>query len=101
MVAKKRILQETPSAPRAKKAKLAHEPGSAPKQAGTRKPRHEHEAPDPTAPISSLIQDEIDFPRGGGTSFTPLEVKSIRQEGLDEADDEVFKVCVTRSYPFN
>ncbi|KAF9040398.1 nucleic acid-binding protein [Hymenopellis radicata] len=40
---------------------------------------------------SKLTPNEIDFPRGGGTSFTPLEVKTIRAEALKEADQELFK----------
>lgn len=38
--------------------------------------------------------DEVDFPRGGGSSFTPLEYKLIRAEAMKEADqDMLFKVC--------
>lgn len=45
-------------------------------------------APAPT--ISA--PDEIDFPRGGGSSFTLLEQKAIRAEAIKEADAEIFKV---------
>jgi len=45
-------------------------------------------APAPT--ISA--PDEIDFPRGGGSSFTPLEQKAIRSEAIKEADADIFKV---------
>ncbi|KAH9947721.1 hypothetical protein B0H21DRAFT_852620 [Amylocystis lapponica] len=31
------------------------------------------------------------FPRGGGTSFTPLEVKAIRAEAAKEANEELFE----------
>ncbi|KAE9408289.1 U3 snoRNP-associated protein Rrp5 [Gymnopus androsaceus JB14] len=48
----------------------------------------EHVAP--TAAASNLTADEVDFPRGGGTSFTPLEVKAIRAEAVKEANDELF-----------
>lgn len=41
---------------------------------------------------SKLVSDEVDFPRGGGTSFTPLEVKSIRAEAVREANAELFEV---------
>ena len=42
----------------------------------------------------SNIDDEVDFPRGGGSSFTPLEYKIIRAEAIKEADqDLLFKVC--------
>ncbi|KAF7339807.1 rRNA biogenesis protein RRP5 [Mycena venus] len=33
----------------------------------------------------------VDFPRGGGTSFTPLEVKAIRAEAVKEANAELFE----------
>ena len=39
-----------------------------------------------------LMTEEVDFPRGGGTSFTPLEVKAIRAEAVKEANAELFKV---------
>ncbi|KAJ7071209.1 hypothetical protein C8F01DRAFT_1109545 [Mycena amicta] len=35
--------------------------------------------------------DDVDFPRGGGTSFTPLEVKAIRAEAVKEANAQLFK----------
>lgn len=41
----------------------------------------------------SLPTEEVDFPRGGGTTFTPLEVKAIRAEAVKEANIELFKVC--------
>ncbi|KAL0071786.1 rRNA biogenesis protein rrp5 [Marasmius tenuissimus] len=40
---------------------------------------------------SGLTTDEVDFPRGGGTSFTPLEVKNIRAEAAKEADGGLFE----------
>ncbi|KAJ6574923.1 hypothetical protein B0H19DRAFT_619152 [Mycena capillaripes] len=40
---------------------------------------------------SKLVSDEVDFPRGGGTSFTPLEVKTIRAEAIREANVELFE----------
>jgi rRNA biogenesis protein RRP5 len=93
MSAKKRALEETTSAPKAKKVKLARDAGKAPKKAGVSKPAKRVESPEPVTHVSTLVPDEIDFPRGGGTSFTPLEVKAIRQEGMDEANEEVFQVC--------
>ncbi|KAJ7225707.1 hypothetical protein GGX14DRAFT_640485 [Mycena pura] len=39
---------------------------------------------------SKLVSGEVDFPRGGGTSFTPLEVKAIRAEAVKEANAELF-----------
>ena len=43
--------------------------------------------------VSVSKQDEVDFPRGGGTSFTAAEYKTIRSEAMREMkDDEIFKV---------
>lgn len=40
-----------------------------------------------------LAGGEVDFPRGGGTSFTPVEYKSIRAQAIQELkEEEVFKV---------
>ncbi|KAJ3575984.1 hypothetical protein NP233_g748 [Leucocoprinus birnbaumii] len=53
---------------------------------------------------SALVAEEVDFPRGGGTSFTPLEVKAIRAEAAKEADEALFKArnlkdaCQTNIY---
>ena len=47
---------------------------------------------------SSAPAAEIDFPRGGGSSFTPLEKQAIRAEALQELKDEqIFGVylCLT------
>jgi rRNA biogenesis protein RRP5 len=74
-MAPKRSLGESASAPKAKK----------------HKPHTENNKPAPST--SNLLASEIDFPRGGGTSFTPLEVKNIRAEAVKEADDELFEVC--------
>ncbi|OCH94735.1 U3 snoRNP-associated protein Rrp5 [Obba rivulosa] len=35
--------------------------------------------------------EEVDFPRGGGTSLTPLEVKTLRAEAVQEANQELFE----------
>ncbi|KAK7468703.1 rRNA biogenesis protein rrp5 [Stygiomarasmius scandens] len=43
-----------------------------------------------TPAASTLTADDVDFPRGGGTSFTPFEVKNIRAEALKEANKELF-----------
>ena len=37
--------------------------------------------------------NEVDFPRGGGSNFTPLERKILHNEAVKEAEDELFKVC--------
>ena len=46
----------------------------------------------PSKPTSNLVSDEVDFPRGGGTTFTPLEVKTFRAEAVREAERDLFKV---------
>jgi len=38
------------------------------------------------------LSSEVDFPRGGGTTFNPLEVKAIRAEAVKEANEELFEV---------
>ncbi|EJD03698.1 uncharacterized protein FOMMEDRAFT_139869 [Fomitiporia mediterranea MF3/22] len=48
---------------------------------------------DPTEDVktqtpSVLRPEEVDFPRGGGTSFTPVEYKAIRAEAIKELNDE-------------
>ena len=51
------------------------------------------EAEDKVQAISLSRREEVDFPRGGGSSFTPIEYKAIREEALKELKDgEVFKV---------
>ncbi|KAF8323027.1 hypothetical protein DL93DRAFT_2049827 [Clavulina sp. PMI_390] len=42
--------------------------------------------PRPNAPAPAPA--EIDFPRGGGSSFTPLETKAIRAEAIKELNEE-------------
>ncbi|GMK53480.1 hypothetical protein CspeluHIS016_0100660 [Cutaneotrichosporon spelunceum] len=57
----------------------------------TRTERTEPSAPTPRAApsfTSALQAEEVDFPRGGGTTLTPLEVKQVREEGRAEADAE-------------
>ncbi|PBK76689.1 U3 snoRNP-associated protein Rrp5 [Armillaria solidipes] len=77
MVAQKRSLDNAPSSHKSKKLKASTSASERPQNAP------------PTT--SSLTTDDIDFPRGGGTSYTPLEVKTIRAEALKEADSELFK----------
>lgn len=48
-------------------------------------------------PSTLLVQEDVDFPRGGGTSLTPMEVKTIRAEAAKEADEVLFKVSMLRS----
>jgi rRNA biogenesis protein RRP5 len=85
--ARKRNLKQNTSEPKAKKAKVARES----------KTLETSQAENPvygenTPLVSNLVNDEVDFPRGGGTSFTPFEVKAIQHEGLEEADQALFKV---------
>ncbi len=79
MAAQKRSLDESGSTQKHKKSRVSSS----------------HEAT--AAPVSQLIPNEIDFPRGGGTSFTPLEVKTIRAEASKEADQELFKAYTSIS----
>lgn len=44
------------------------------------------------AATSTLIPEEVDFPRGGGTSLSALEVKTLRAEAVKEADEALFEV---------
>jgi len=71
---KKRTSEDLSAGPKTKKVKTA-------------------KTPDVPQPSSSLLTEEVDFPRGGGTSFTPLEVKKLRVEAVKEADAELFQVC--------
>ncbi len=76
MSTKKRV-QEEGDGQKRKKQKLANE-----------------NAPTGVHPVTSVLsKDEVDFPRGGGSSFTPVEYKQIRAEAIKELKDEVFKVC--------
>jgi rRNA biogenesis protein RRP5 len=87
MVSKKRNLDDdTP--PKAKKPKLAAGPSADKKQ---KKVKAKVKADKPLETTSNIVPEEIDFPRGGGTTFTPQEVKAIRAEAMTEADD-LFKV---------
>jgi rRNA biogenesis protein RRP5 len=87
MVSKKRNLEdETP--PKAKKSKLAAEASTDKKQ---KKVKAKVKADKPLETTSNIVPEEIDFPRGGGTTFTPQEVKAIRADAKKEADD-LFKV---------
>ncbi|CAL1695136.1 unnamed protein product [Somion occarium] len=77
---KKRVLDEA-AAPKAKKTKVDDSPKKG------KSAQHEK----PLQPTSNLLTEEVDFPRGGGTSFTPVEVKAIRAEALKEAEDQIFQ----------
>lgn len=75
MAGKKRALEDGASNQKAKKAKSSG------------KSHKESLSGDPL-----LTTEEVDFPRGGGTTLTPLEVKEIRTEAVREADNELFSV---------
>ena len=77
------------TSPRAKKVKPAE--GSADKKVREeKKAKRKDEKP---APLQhTIVPEEIDFPRGGGTTYTPQEVKAIRAEAIQEAEEELFKV---------
>ena len=85
MVSKKRCLEDAAS-PKAKKSKLAAD-GSTDK----RDKKAKAKVGKPLENASNVVPEEIDFPRGGGTTFTAQEVKAIRAEARKEAD-ELFKV---------
>jgi rRNA biogenesis protein RRP5 len=55
--------------------------------ANTTVKKHDEPRPAPSF-VSTLKNEEIDFPRGGGTSLTALEVKQTRAEGRREAEAE-------------
>ncbi|KAF8167718.1 hypothetical protein B0H34DRAFT_645870 [Crassisporium funariophilum] len=76
MPAQKRSLDESSSSHKVKKSK-------------TEDSHKTDRAQQPST--SSLLTEEVDFPRGGGTSFTPLEVKSIRAEAVREANAELIE----------
>ncbi|KXN86783.1 rRNA biogenesis protein RRP5 [Leucoagaricus sp. SymC.cos] len=76
MAAQKRPLDDASSNRKTKKSRSAE------------KPKAKETKPDKP---SALAAEEVDFPRGGGTSFTPLEVKAIRAEAVKEADEALFK----------
>ena len=82
MAKTKRTLEGTDEGAPPKKIKLASKP---------EKKRKSEAAPVPVQ-ASSGPSDGVDFPRGGGTSFTPAEVKTIRAEAQREANEEIFKV---------
>ena len=83
---KKRMLDEASGNPKAKKPR---------KDDGGKKAKGGGEKNHATA----VVSEELDFPRGGGTSFTPLEVKTIRAEAVREANEELFEVSFYTAVP--
>ena len=78
MAGQKRALEDS-STRSVKKSKLA-------------KDKTKDVSENPVELMSSLANEEIDFPRGGGTSLTAAEVKAIRAEATQEADNELLAV---------
>ncbi|KZT75076.1 hypothetical protein DAEQUDRAFT_807332 [Daedalea quercina L-15889] len=76
---KKRALEDASVNPKSKKTKT-----------DSMGAKGKSKADAPGTNLSTLIAEEVDFPRGGGTSFTPLEVKAIRAEAAKEVNDELF-----------
>ncbi|EPQ61392.1 hypothetical protein GLOTRDRAFT_124234 [Gloeophyllum trabeum ATCC 11539] len=70
---------EKASAPSPKKAKVSPD----------KKQKTKDVQPPPQR--TSLLTEEVDFPRGGGTTLTPLEVKALRAEAVKEANEELLK----------
>ncbi len=59
----------------------------------SKKPKTEKATTKAAPPATStLISEEVDFPRGGGTSLSALEVKTLRAEATKEADEALFEV---------
>ena len=80
--ATKRTLEDAGEGTSPKKIKLAS------------KPEKKHRSKAGQVPAQALPgpNEEVDFPRGGGTSFTPAEIKTIRAEAQREANEDIFKV---------
>lgn len=87
MAAQKRALDDSSSTQRAKKPRAEGDKTKGKNKSSTNGPA-----------ATSLATEEVDFPRGGGTSFTPHEVKAIRAEAVKEANAELFKVCKLSKY---
>ena len=78
----KRTLEDAGESSSPKKIKLAPKPEK----------RRKSDAAQAAVQTSSGPSGEVDFPRGGGTTFTPAEVKTIRAEAQREANEDIFKV---------
>lgn len=83
---KKRVLDNAAVSPNPKKIKLDAKTTKANKKTDAEKK--------PALAASNQAPVEVDFPRGGGTTFTPLEVKTIRAEAHKEANEELFQVSL-------
>ena len=87
----KRARDDTSGTPKAKKSRVDN-----------KQTKQKTDSEKPHQPPTTLLTEDVDFPRGGGTSFTALEVKAIRAEAAKEADQELFKVrfANTHMHPF-
>lgn len=83
---KKRILDNSAHSPSPKKIKLDAKAVKANKKTDADKKL--------AFAASNQAPVEVDFPRGGGTTFTPIEVKTIRAEAHKEANEELFQVSL-------
>ncbi|KAM0751109.1 hypothetical protein T439DRAFT_301042 [Meredithblackwellia eburnea MCA 4105] len=65
-------------------------PSQTPKGTQPRKRKADEEEPEKPQVVNSLLNapEEIDFPRGGGTTLTQIEVREAQLEGEKEAQDE-------------
>ena len=81
MVGHKRRLDDGAFVQKSKKTKLSSEKSEKKTHKG-----------DSIPSTSAMTLEEIDFPRGGGTTLTPLELKTVRAEAVREADQELFAV---------
>lgn len=75
MVGQKRALEDN-SSRNVKKSKLVKDRST--------------DVPEKSVQLISNLMNEVDFPRGGGTSLTAAEVKAIRAEATQEANEELF-----------
>lgn len=70
--------------------------GQYPKLDKSKKPKKSHENTPSKAALtkelrfkSALVNDEVDFPRGGGSLLTPFEYKEAQLEAAKEVADEL------------
>ena len=86
--ATKRTLDDAGEGTSPKKIKLTSKPEKKRKSKADQVPAQTSPGPN----------EEVDFPRGGGTSFTPVEIKTIRAEAQREANEDIFKARFDHTY---
>lgn len=64
--------------------------------AGPSKPKQTTEPRAAPSFVSTLQDEGADFPRGGGSALTPLELKQTRAEGRREAEQDVAREVSAR-----